>query len=287
MKQYLNLLQDVLEHGEVRQDRTGTGTLSKFGMQARYDLRQGFPVVTTKKVFFKAIVHEILWFISGDTNIKYLVDNGVNIWNEWPYANYQKSDSFKGETLEEFIEKIKSDATFALRYGDLGPVYGKQWRNFNGIDQFNKLLSQLKNNPNSRRHIVSAWNPVEVEDMLLPPCHSLFQLYVSEEGFLDLQLYQRSGDLFLGIPFNIASYALLLELIAKECDLKPRYFIHTIGDAHIYLNHVEQVKLQLSREPKPLSKINIKNKSIYEIKFEDIVLENYQSWPGIKGKVAV
>ncbi|WP_027063293.1 thymidylate synthase [Mesoplasma seiffertii] len=287
MKQYLNLLQEVLESGETRGDRTGTGTISKFGMQARYDLREGFPLVTTKKVFFKAIVHEILWFISGDTNIKYLVDNGVNIWNEWPYANYQKSTAYQGETLEEFINKIRTDETFALRYGDLGPVYGKQWRNFNGIDQFSKLLTQLKANPNSRRHIVSAWNPVEVEDMLLPPCHSLFQLYVSEEGYLDLQLYQRSGDLFLGIPFNIASYALLLELIARECNLKPRYFVHTIGDAHIYLNHLDQVKLQLTREPKKLSKLVINNKPIFDIKYEDISLEEYTSWPGIKGKVAV
>ncbi|WP_026389847.1 thymidylate synthase [[Acholeplasma] multilocale] len=289
MKQYLDLIKDVLENGEKREDRTGTGTISKFGTQSRYDLREGFPMVTTKKVFFKGIVHEILWFISGDTNIKYLVDNGVNIWNEWPYADYQKSEAFQGETLAEFIEKIKTDDEFAKQYGDLGPVYGKQWRDFNGVDQFKKVIDSIKNNPNSRRHIVSAWNPTEVDDMLLPPCHSLFQFYVSQEGFLDLQLYQRSGDIFLGIPFNIASYALLLELVAKECGLTARFFVHTIGDAHIYSNHLEQVELQLTREPKQLPKLIINSEftNIFDVKYEDIRLEGYESHPRIKGEVAV
>ncbi|WP_338984582.1 thymidylate synthase [Spiroplasma endosymbiont of Diplazon laetatorius] len=289
MKQYLNLVKDVLTNGEKREDRTNTGTVSKFGTQSRYDLREGFPLVTTKKVFFKGIVHEILWFISGDTNIKYLVDNKVNIWNEWPFEIYKKSNDYKNETLEEFVEKIKTDQEFANKYGELGPVYGKQWRDFNGVDQFKNLINDIKTNPYSRRHIISAWNPAEVNQMALPPCHSLFQFYVSKDGFIDLQLYQRSGDIFLGVPFNIASYSLLLELVAIECNLKARYFVHTIGDAHIYSNHMEQLDLQLSREPKklPLLKINAQNKSIFDIKFEDISLEGYESHPAIKGAVAV
>ncbi|WP_339020432.1 thymidylate synthase [Spiroplasma endosymbiont of Atherix ibis] len=289
MKQYLDLVKEVLETGENREDRTNTGTISKFGTQSRYDLRQGFPLVTTKKVFFKGIVHEILWFISGDTNIKYLVDNNVNIWNEWPYEIFKKEKEYKNETLQEFVEKIRTDLNFAKKYGDLGPVYGKQWRNFNGVDQFKNLISDIKLNPYSRRHIISAWNPAEVNKMALPPCHSLFQFYVSKDNFIDLQLYQRSGDIFLGVPFNIASYSLLLELVAKECNLKPRYFIHTIGDAHIYSNHIEQLKLQLTREPKklPTLKINADNKSIFKIKYEDISLQWYESHSAIKGVVAV
>ncbi|WP_031543213.1 thymidylate synthase [Mesoplasma photuris] len=288
MKQYLDILTDVLNNGEVREDRTNTGTISKFGVQSRYDLREGFPLVTTKKVFTKGIIHEILWFIAGDTNIKYLVDNGVNIWNEWPYEEYKKASTYQGETLEEFIEKVRTDDSFAKVYANLGPVYGKQWRNFNGVDQFKKVIKQIKANPFSRRHIVSAWNPSEVDNMLLPPCHSLYQFYVTPNEEIDLQLYQRSGDLFLGIPFNIASYALLLELVAQECGLTPRYFIHTIGDAHIYSNHIEQVNLQLSREPKPLPKLKITpNKSIFDITFEDIEIIGYESHPRIKGEVAV
>ncbi|AUB31854.1 thymidylate synthase [Spiroplasma floricola] len=289
MKQYLDLVNDILKTGENREDRTNTGTISKFGTQSRYDLRQGFPLVTTKKVFFKGIVHEILWFISGDTNIKYLVDNNVNIWNEWPYEIFKKQKDYKNETLQEFIDKIKNNSDFAKKHGDLGPVYGKQWRNFNGVDQFKNLINDIKKNPYSRRHIISAWNPAEVNEMALPPCHSLFQFYVSKDKFIDLQLYQRSGDIFLGVPFNIASYSLLLELVAIECDLKPRYFIHTIGDAHIYSNHIKQLELQLTREPKklPTLKIDTKNKSIFEIKFEDISLEGYESHPIIKGAVAV
>ncbi|WP_342258975.1 thymidylate synthase [Spiroplasma endosymbiont of Dioctria linearis] len=289
MKQYLDLVSEVLKTGEKRLDRTNTGTISKFGTQSRYDLREGFPLVTTKKVFFKAIVHEILWFISGDTNIKYLVDNKVNIWNEWPYEIYKKSKDFKNETLEEFVDKIKESKRFADKYGELGPVYGKQWRDFNGVDQFKNLITDIKQNPFSRRHIISAWNPAEVNQMALPPCHSLFQFYVSKDGFLDLQLYQRSGDIFLGVPFNIASYSLLLELIANECNLQARYFIHTIGDAHIYSNHVEQLHLQLTREPKKLPALIIysSNKSIFDIKFDDIILKDYESHPAIKGVVAV
>ncbi|QBQ07921.1 thymidylate synthase [Spiroplasma gladiatoris] len=289
MKQYLDLVKDILKNGEKRDDRTNTGTISKFGLQTRYDLREGFPLLTTKKVFFKAIVHEILWFIKGDTNIKYLVDNGVNIWNEWPYEIFKKSKDFQGESLNQFIERIKNDKDFADKFGELGPVYGKQWRNFNGKDQFKWVLNEIKNNPNSRRLIVSSWNPAEVENMALPPCHSLFQFYVSKDGFLDLQLYQRSGDIFLGIPFNIASYSLLLTLVSLECNLKPRYFIHTIGDGHIYLNHLDQINTQLQREPKKLAnlKINFENKNIFEITYNDIQLNDYDHHPILKGAVAV
>ncbi|ATZ20949.1 thymidylate synthase [Mesoplasma coleopterae] len=288
MKQYIELVNEILKDGEKREDRTNTGTISKFGVQKRYDLREGFPLLTTKKVFYKAIFHEMLWFIKGDTNIKYLVDNNVKIWNEWPYDNFKKSAEFNNETLQEFVERLKSDNDFCNKWGDLGPVYGKQWRDFGGVDQFTKLINDIKKNPFSRRHIVSAWNPAEVDNMLLPPCHSFWQVYVSKDGWLDLQLYQRSGDVFLGVPFNIASYALLMELIAKECNLKARYFVHTIGDAHIYLNHLDQINEQLKREPLPLCKININsNKSIFDISFEDIEIEGYQSHAKITGEVAV
>ncbi|AVN63800.1 thymidylate synthase [Mesoplasma florum] len=288
MKQYLELVNEILKDGEKREDRTNTGTISKFGVQKRYDLREGFPLLTTKKVFYKAIFHEMLWFIKGETNIKYLVDNNVKIWNEWPYDNFKKSSEFNNETLQEFVERLKNDNEFCNKWGDLGPVYGKQWRDFGGIDQFAKLIDDIKKNPFSRRHIVSAWNPAEVDNMLLPPCHSFWQVYVSKDGWLDLQLYQRSGDVFLGVPFNIASYALLMELIAKECNLKARYFVHTIGDAHIYLNHLEQIDEQLKRKPLPLCKIKINSeKSIFDIAFEDIEIEGYESHAKITGEVAV
>ncbi|ASZ09190.1 thymidylate synthase [Mesoplasma chauliocola] len=288
MKQYIELVNEILRDGEKREDRTNTGTISKFGVQKRYDLREGFPLLTTKKVFYKAIFHEMLWFIKGDTNIKYLVDNNVKIWNEWPYDNFRKSSEFNNETLQEFVEQLKNNNEFCAKWGDLGPVYGKQWRDFGGVDQFAKLINDIKKNPYSRRHIVSAWNPTEVDNMLLPPCHSFWQVYVSKDGWLDLQLYQRSGDVFLGVPFNIASYALLMELIAKECGLKARYFIHTIGDAHIYLNHLDQINEQLKRETLPLCKIKINsNASIFDIKFEDIEIIDYQSHAKITGEVAV
>lgn len=288
MKQYKKLLKHVLKNGELRDNRTDTRTISLFGTQTRYPLTNGFPLLTTKKTNFDAIVHELLWFIKGDTNIKYLVDNNVNIWNEWPYENFKKSKDFKGESLQEFIEKIKKSKEFAKKYGDLGPVYGKQWRNFNGIDQIKKLLKEIKNNPNSRRLIVSAWNPCDVDKMMLPPCHSFFQFYVNN-GKLSCQLYQRSADLFLGVPFNIASYSLLVYLIARECDLEPYEFIHTIGDCHIYENHIEQVKIQLKRKEKKLPTLwlnpNVKN--VLDFKFEDIKIENYDHHPFIKAKVAV
>lgn len=292
MKQYLNLLAHVLDNGQVKHNRTGIDTISLFGTQTRYDLRDGFPIVTTKKVFTKGIIHELLWFIAGDTNIKYLVDHNVNIWNEWPYQKFQKSSDYANETLSEYVDKVKNNQAFALKHGDLGPVYGRQWRNFNGRDQLQWLLNEIKSNPFSRRLIISAWNPNEIDEMALPPCHTIFQFYVSEgneqEKILNLQLYQRSADLFLGVPFNIASYALLLELVAKECNMIAGEFIHTTGDTHIYSNHLDQVKLQLTREPHPLPKILIHNfESIFTVKFSDIEIIGYESDLAIKGEVAV
>lgn len=288
MKQYLDLIRKVLNEGTRKEDRTGTGTISYFGYQMRFDLKDGFPLVTTKKVHLKSIIHELLWFIHGDTNIKYLVDNGVSIWNDWPYKKYSESSEFKGETMNEFVEKIKTDDSFAKKWGDLGPVYGKQWRNFEGVDQLKNIIDEIRRNPDSRRLIVSSWNPKEVPNMALPPCHSLYQFYVID-GKLSLQLYQRSGDIFLGIPFNIASYALLLMMVAKVTGLEPGTFVHTIGDAHIYLNHIEQVNLQLSREPFPLPKMIIHRdtNNIEDFKYEDFELVDYQCHGRIKGAVAV
>lgn len=264
MDQYLGLLKHVLDRGEKREDRTGTGTLSTFGYQMRFDLSEGFPLVTTKKVHTKSIIYELLWFLKGETNIKYLKDNGVSIWDEW-----------------------------ADEKGDLGPVYGKQWRSWEGadgktVDQITQAVETLKKNPDSRRIIVSAWNPAEIDKMKLAPCHCLFQFYVSE-GKLSCQLYQRSADVFLGVPFNIASYALLTMMMAQVTGLKLGEFVHSFGDVHIYLNHIEQVKLQLSREPKPLPrmKINPSVKNIFDFKFEDFELLNYDPHPGIKAPVAV
>ena len=290
MQQYLDLCRHVLEHGEKRDDRTGTGTISTFGYQMRFDLTKGFPLLTTKKVFYRGIFEELLWFLSGNTNIKPLVDKKVGIWNEWPYDKYSKSLDFKGETLEEFIEKIRGDQEFADKYGNLGPVYGKQWRDFNGVDQISQLIEGIKNNPFSRRHLVVAYNPSEVKDMALPPCHSLFQFYVSADGKkLSCQLYQRSGDVFLGVPFNIASYALLLAMVAQVCDLEPYEFVHTFGDVHIYLNHLDQINEQLSRTPRPLPKLVLNKdvKNIFDFKYEDIKIEDYDPYPAIKGAVSV
>ncbi|MBU4691093.1 thymidylate synthase [Mycoplasma zalophi] len=289
MKQYLDLLALVKTKGTKKDNRTNIGTISYFGTQTRYDLKKGFPLLTTKKMAWKSIVIELLWFLKGDTNIKYLVENNVNIWNEWPYENFKKSSEYNGETIKEFIQKIKESEDFANKFGNLGPVYGKQWRDFFGFDQIKKLVEDIKNNPFSRRHIISAWNPAEIDKMTLPPCHAFFQFYVNENKELSLQLYQRSGDLFLGVPFNIASYSLLLMMIAQVCDLKVGEFIHTIGDAHIYLNHLEQVNLQIQREPKklPQVKLNPNVKSIFDFKFEDIKLEDYEFWPTIKAEVAV
>lgn len=288
MKQYKELLERVLAEGKKKEDRTGTGTISVFGHQMRFRLDDGFPLLTTKKVFLKGIIHELLWFIKGETNIKYLVDNGVKIWNEWPYEIFKKSDAFNGESLEEFVEKVRTDDEFARAHGNLGPVYGKQWRNFCGVDQLSELISQIKASPDSRRLIMSAWNPSELTDMALPPCHCFMQFYVSD-GRLSCQLYQRSGDIFLGVPFNIASYALFTMMIAQVCGLKLGDFVHTLGDAHIYTNHLEQVRLQLSREERalPTMRINPDVKDIFSFKYEDFTLENYDPHPAIKGAVAV
>jgi thymidylate synthase len=292
MRQYLDLMQHVLDHGAKKEDRTGTGTLSVFGYQMRFDLSAGFPLLTTKKVFLKGIIHELLWFLAGDTNIKYLVDNGVRIWNEWPHANYLKAT---GEQLplEDFVQRIREDDAFAAEWGGIGPGYGHQWRSWptpNGghIDQISQLVQQIKNNPDSRRLLVSAWNVAEVENMALPPCHTLFQFYVAE-GKLSCQLYQRSADIFLGVPFNIASYALLTMMIAQACDLEPGDFVHTLGDAHLYSNHLEQTNLQLSRETLqlPTMKINPEVKDLFAFKFEDFELQNYQCHDPIKAPVAV
>lgn len=264
MKQYLDLLQHITEHGAEKGDRTGTGTKSVFGYQMRFNLEEGFPLVTTKKLHLKSIIYELLWFLNGDTNVKYLQDNGVRIWNEWADEN-----------------------------GELGPVYGKQWRSWtapNGetIDQIQQVIETLKNNPDSRRIIVNAWNVADLPDMALSPCHTMFQFYVAN-GKLSCQLYQRSADCFLGVPFNIASYALLTMMIAQVCDLGLGDFIHTLGDAHLYNNHLEQTALQLSRAPKPMPKMKLNPavKSIFDFKYEDFELVDYQPHPHIKGKVAV
>ena len=288
MKQYLELCKSVLENGIKKEDRTGTGTISYFGRQMRFDLNEGFPLLTTKRVHLKSIIHELLWFISGDTNIKYLVDNDVRIWNDWPYAAYQKSNEYQGETIEEFALKVKESDEFAKKWGNLGPVYGKQWRNFSGVDQLEGLIYQIKNNPTSRRLIISAWNPGEINEMALPPCHCFMQFYVND-GKLSCQLYQRSADIFLGVPFNIASYSLFTMMIAQVTGLGLGDFVHTIGDAHIYSNHLEQIDKQLKREPRSLPKMNINPnvKSIYDFKYEDFELVDYNPHKGIKGKVAV
>lgn len=288
MKQYIDLCNYILNNGVKKDNRTGTGTISVFGYQMRFNLGEGFPLLTTKKVHLKSIIHELLWFISGSTNIKYLVDNDVRIWNDWPYDLYKKSPDFQGETIEEFAAKIKESDEFAKKYGNLGPVYGKQWRDFNGVDQLSNLIEQIKTNPNSRRLIISAWNPAEVDKMALPPCHSFMQFYVAE-GKLSCQLYQRSADVFLGVPFNIASYALFTMMIAQVCGLEPGDFVHTLGDAHIYLNHLDQVNKQIKRSLRPLPKmvINPNVKSIFDFKYEDFTLLNYNPHSGIKGKVAV
>lgn len=288
MKQYLDLCRHILNNGHKKEDRTGTGTISVFGYQMHFDLSEGFPLLTTKKVYLKAIIHELLWFISGSTNIKYLVDNDVRIWNEWPYEIYKKSSEFKGESQDEFVQKIKNDNEFAKKWGNLGPVYGKQWRDFNGVDQLKNLIEEIKQNPTSRRLIISAWNPAEVKDMALPPCHAFMQFYVSDNK-LSCQLYQRSADVFLGVPFNIASYALFTMMIAQVCGLECGEFVHTLGDAHIYLNHIDQINLQLTRTPRKLPKmvINKDVKSIFDFKYEDFKLEEYDPYPAIKGVVAV
>ncbi|CAM11419.1 Thymidylate synthase [Candidatus Phytoplasma australiense] len=288
MKTYLDLCRFILKKGFNKEDRTKTGTKSVFGYQMRFNLQDGFPLLTTKKMYFKAIIHELLWFLKGDTNISYLVKNNVNIWNDWPYQKYQKSPHFKNETMEEFIQKIKKDKAFAGLHGNLGPVYGKQWRDFNGFDQIKFLISEIKNNPDSRRLILSSWNPEQLHQMVLPPCHILMQFYVLE-GKLSLQLYQRSGDVFLGVPFNIASYALLLLMVAQVTNLEVGEFIHTLGDAHIYHNHLNQIKIQIQRTPKKLPQmiLNPHIKDIDGFSFEDFTLKNYFCDGTLKGDIAI
>ncbi len=290
MKCYLDLCKYVLNNGTYKKDRTGVGTYSTFGYQMRVNLEEGFPLLTTKKVFYKGVLAELLWFIKGNTNIQELVKQNVKIWNEWPYESYKKSNDYQGESLAEFVEKIKLDDEFAEKYGNLGPVYGKQWRDFFGVDQLKELENNLKNNPFSRRHILCAWNPAQINDMALPPCHAFVQFYVSGDGKkLSCQLYQRSADVFLGVPFNIASYATLLIMLAHTCGYEAYEFIHTFGDVHIYNNHLEQIKLQLSREPRPLPKLVIKRKvsSIFDFKYDDFEIVDYNPHEKIVGEVAV
>ena len=292
MKQYLDLLRHVLTNGREKNDRTGTGTISVFGYQTRYDLSEGFPLLTTKKMFIKGIVHELLWFLKGDTNIKYLVDHGVGIWNPDAYRMYKR----RGGQLsfEEFVERIKTEEEFAKVEGELGPIYGKQWRSWGSaereeaIDQIARVIEEIKTNPNSRRLIVSAWNVADIDKMALPPCHTLFQFYV-QDGKLSCQLYQRSCDAFLGAPFNIASYALLTHMIAQVTGLEVGEFIHTFGDLHIYMNHVEQVREQLTREPLPLPKLELNPfvKHIDDFDYEDIRIIDYVSHPPIKAPISV
>lgn len=301
MKPYLDLMRHIRDHGVKKEDRTGTGTVSIFGHQMRFDLAAGFPLVTSKKVHLKSIIHELLWFIRGDTNIRYLVNNGVGIWNDWPYQSWLRETGgdkdlvmYSPEWTAQkrlFIERIKTDAHFADKYGDLGPVYGKQWRDFGGVDQLAQLVDDINVNPDSRRLIVSAWNPQDIPVMVksgLPPCHSLFQFYVVE-GRLSCQLYQRSADVFLGVPFNIASYAILTLMIAQVTGLKPGDFVHTFGDAHLYLNHMDQVNEQLSRTtfPLPTLKINPEVSNLFDFVFEDFELQHYQSHDPISAPVAV
>ncbi|MFC0014632.1 MULTISPECIES: thymidylate synthase [Allobacillus] len=311
---YLNLCKQVMENGSDRDDRTKTGTRSIFGYQMRFDLKENFPLLTTKKVPLRLIVSELLWFIKGDTNIRYLLEHNNNIWNEWAFKSWVESDEYDGpdmtdfgirsqkdgvfkkqyeEQLAIFKENILTDDAFARRFGELGDVYGKQWRDWRGpadetVDQLKQVIEQIKQNPQSRRLIVSAWNPIDVPSMALPPCHTLFQFYV-DDGKLSCQLYQRSGDVFLGIPFNIASYALLTHLVAHECNLEVGEFIHTIGDAHIYHNHFEQVKTLLSRTPKagPTLALNQDKQHIFDFDVEDIQIKDYQPHPPIKAPVAV
>ena len=290
MQQYLDLCKKILEEGQVRKDRTGTGTISLFGAQYRVDLSKGFPLLTTKKVFFKGVLKELLWIISGSTNIRPLTLDNVKIWNDWPYKKFKESSSFNGETMEEFIAKINADEEFAKVWGELGPVYGHQWRNFFGKDQLLEVQKSIREDPFSRRHIICAWNPAQVDEMALPPCHAFVQFYVSGDGKkLSCQLYQRSADMFLGVPFNDASYACLTMMMAAVCGLEPGEFIHTFGDAHIYLDHVDLIKEQLSREPRKLPKLLIKRKvdSITDYKYEDFEVVDYDPWPAIKGKVSV
>lgn len=292
MRQYHDLMDRVLREGIDKSDRTGTGTRSVFGHQMRFDLSEGFPMVTTKKLHLKSILHELIWFISGDTNIRYLCQNGVRIWDDWPFATYAKSAVYDGIDMKTFAARVADDAEFAAKWGDLGPVYGYQWRFWPGpngpVDQLRDVLEGIRRNPDGRRHIVSAWNPGYIDQMALPPCHAFFQFYVAD-GKLSCQLYQRSADIFLGVPFNIASYALLIHMMAQDLSLGVGDFVHTLGDAHIYSNHLEQVQLQLSRELRPLPRLRLNPdvKSLFDFRYEDVELVDYDPHPHIPAPVAV
>lgn len=313
-QEYLSLLERIMDEGVDRDDRTGTGTRSVFGHQMRFDLSKGFPLLTTKRVSFNLIKSELLWFLKGDTNIKYLLEHNNHIWDEWAFKRYVESEDYRGpdmtdfgiravkdpefneiyqEELDRFNQRILDDDAFAEKYGTLGNVYGAQWRSWMGadgqvVDQISRVIESIKTNPNSRRHIVTAWNPSEVDYMALPPCHTMFQFYVAE-GKLSCQLYQRSADVFLGVPFNIASYSLLIHLIAQECGLEAGEFVHTLGDAHIYLNHFDQVKEQLSRDVRefPNLVINKTKQSIFDFDMDDIKVEDYHPHKRIKAPIAV
>lgn len=312
-QEYHSLLKKIMNDSRFKDDRTGTGTYSIFGYQMRFDMEEGFPMLTTKKVLFRLVATELLWFIRGDTNIKFLLEYNNNIWNEWAFKKWIESDEYDGPDMTDFGNRAQADASFkeiykkemdkfkarileddafASKYGDLGNVYGKQWRKWESpdgsfTDQLKNVVESIRNHPDSRRHIVTAWNPSEIDTMALPPCHALFQFYVSD-GRLSLQLYQRSGDVFLGVPFNIASYSLLLHLVARECHLIPGEFIHTLGDAHIYSNHTDAVNTQLERDSydPPALKIN-SSRSMFDIEYEDIEVADYQSHPFIKAPIAV
>ena len=298
MKQYLDLLDKIMRDGVVKGDRTGTGTRSIFGHQMRFDLEEGFPLLTTKRVFLKGVIRELLWFLAGDTNIKYLVDNGVHIWDNDAYRYYNELCVRHGVlpvTEQAFLAAAQAGTLSPIEgytFGDLNHVYGYQWRSWprpdgGGIDQIRQVIDTIKRNPDSRRMIVSAWNVAEVDDMALPPCHVLFQFYVAE-GRLSCQLYQRSADTFLGVPFNIASYALLTMMIARECGLRAGGFVHTLGDAHLYLNHLEQAREQLSRTPRPLPRMRLNPdvKSVFDFRYDDFTLEGYDPWPAIKAPMS-
>lgn len=314
MKQYLDLCEHILNNGTKKEDRTGTGTLSVFGYQMRYNLAEGFPLMTTKKTAFRLIVSELLWFIQGDTNVKTLIAENNHIWDEWAFGQWVSSKEYDGPDMTDFGRRAQKDEQFAVlykhemakfqvriledeefaeKYGDLGPVYGKQWRSWqtttgDTIDQLKNVIESIKKNPDSRRHLVTAWNPEFVEDMALPPCHIMFQFYVAD-GKLSCQLYQRSADVFLGVPFNIASYALLTHLVARECGLEVGDFVHTTGDTHLYVNHLDQVNEQLSRTPKklPTLKVNEDVESIFDLTINDISIEGYDPHPRISAPVAV
>lgn len=313
-REYLQLLQYVLDHGVRKEDRTGTGTLSVFGYQMRFDLQEGFPLLTTKRVPFKLVASELLWFVRGDTNIRFLLRHNNHIWNEWAFKRWVESPEYNGpdmtdfglrsqrdeafnalyqEQMNRFVRRILEDDAFAAKYGELGDVYGKQWRAWRTstgetIDQLKQAIELIKHHPDSRRIIVSAWSPEDIPSMALPPCHTLFQFYVAN-GRLSCQLYQRSADIFLGVPFNIASYALLTHMIAQECGLEAGEFVHTLGDAHIYLNHIDQVRLQLGREPRPLPRLRLNPEvhSVFDFEMDDIGVEGYDPHPTIKAPIAV